>query len=128
MVTFSHPSRIGYHLTFQAHPKHSSWPSAGGIYLFARQPDWGSSSWQALYVGITDSLAERLPCHERWNEAVAQGATHVAICLVRNGDLRKSLERELIDFTQAPLNTHFKQPANTLRTLFSVGGLPGWAQ
>lgn len=128
MVTFSYPSRIGYHLTFQAHPKDSNWPSAGGIYLFARRPDLRASLWQALYVGTTHSLSDRLPCHERWAEAVAQGATDVAICLVANGDLRDSLERDLVDFTQAPLNTHFKQSTNTLRTRFGVGGLPSWAQ
>ena len=104
----SFQSRTGITVNFSVHPKHTAWPSAGGLYMFAQAPGGLRREWQALYVGQTNSLIERLPNHERWLEAYARGATHVGVCLVPDVRQREALERELIEFTQAPMNDLLK--------------------
>lgn len=53
-------------------PQTTTWESHAGVYIFCGSaPD--QRHWRALYVGQAQSFADRLPSHDRWREAVAQG-------------------------------------------------------
>ncbi len=84
-------------------PKTTLGSALAGVYIFAgTSPDgrW----WQAKYVGQTRSFAERLPNHERWEEAEQLGATHIHALVVSNKLERQTLEYLLIQNYSPALN------------------------
>ena len=89
-------------------PEQTNWNDVPGVYIFA-----GTSAdgrwWQAKYVGQTTSFETRLGLgninHERWPEAIRQGATHIHARVVQNEIERRSLESMLIESYNPPLNT-----------------------
>ena len=64
--------------------------------------------WTALYVGQTESLAARLPTHERWLEATRLGATHIHVRVEPLAMLRAAMEQQLIQTYQPRLNVQGK--------------------
>lgn len=70
----------------------------------------------ALYVGMTDNFADRIPTHERWAEAVRRGATHVYALPVVDAMRRLGLEALMIRQLQPPMNA--QQP-----TLLGLGAI-----
>jgi excinuclease UvrABC nuclease subunit len=91
---------------FSVHQHGENWNAVAGLYIFAAMNSEGR--WFPLYVGQAESLAERIPTHERWQEAVRLGATHVHARVVANGMMRDSLETELIQVFQPRLNVQKK--------------------
>ncbi len=90
-------------LTFEVHhPDRVSWNAVPGVYVFAGENL--SGNWFALYVGQTASLADRLATHERWQEAVRWGATHIHVRVVHAEGSRLALEGQLIQAYQPRLN------------------------
>lgn len=84
------------------------WPETAGIYAFAhRIPE--HPGWKLLYVGQTESFDTRLPNHERWQEAVDQGATHVHLLAVEQVYRRVVIERQMIE-EYAPLLNFVHRP------------------
>lgn len=82
------------------------WKNVGGIYIFAglgRQ-----DRWVPLYIGQTDSFSDRIPSHEKWNQAVWQGATHVHAMVVEHIIQRITIETELIQSYNPLLNQQQK--------------------
>ena len=94
----------GYEFNIHKPPVH--WRAVGGLYVFAYAcSDWrGSEFWHALYGGQTYSLADRLPSHERWPEAVQLGATHIHARAESDEGTRLWIEEQLIEIFQPPLN------------------------
>lgn len=81
------------------------WNDVGGVYIFGGfDPQNG---WWPLYVGETGSFRSRMPCHERWAEAVGLGATHV-LAMTVPAVTRAMVERELISEYQPPLNVQHR--------------------
>ena len=74
----------------------------GGVYIFAKFNL--SGTWNALYIGETESFAERLPNHEKWDRAERMGATHIHLRVYYTEAMRKSVEKELINYYRPPLN------------------------
>ena len=62
------------------------WSEVPGLYIFAGRNSEGQ--WFPLYVGQTESLAARLPNHEKMLEAVQLGATHIHALMVEDSGLR----------------------------------------
>lgn len=62
---------------FEVYGPGTGWNEVAGLYIFAGLNSAGE--WVALYIGSTESLAERLPNHPRWPEAVRLGATHIHV-------------------------------------------------
>jgi len=91
---------------FHVYGPGTSWNNVGGIYIFTRLNAQGL--WLPLYVGKTESFADRLPNHERWQEAMRRGATHIHAKAVRQAASRDQLERDLIQAYQPPLNDQLK--------------------
>jgi len=89
-------------------PKQTNWNDVPGIYIFAGMSTDGRW-WRAKYVGQTSSFIARLGAglnsHERWPEAIREGATHVHARVVQNELERRSLELMLIETYNPPLNS-----------------------
>ena len=83
----------------------TTWSDRPGVYVFA-QPT--SNGWKALYVGRTSSFRDRMPNHPRWSEAMRRGATRVHARVVTQEAKRKSIESDLIEALQPPMNVKLR--------------------
>lgn len=105
MSTIKHQTRAGIGIEFQVEPHGAPWADVGGIYAFCKQTLQG---YEALYVGRTNSFKNRLPNHERWEEARRRGATHVLAVVSHSEADRVKIEGILIIEWRPPLNDHGK--------------------
>jgi hypothetical protein len=81
------------------------WNAIAGVYIFAYQSPTG---WHALYVGQTEDFSARLPNHERFEEAVKLGATHIHATVVQIEYYRDQLGKSLIAIYQPPMNVQHR--------------------
>lgn len=88
---------------FEIHPINAPWAAVPGLYIFAKKAS--ATQWHALYIGQTNSFAERLPNHEMELPAKRGGATHIHVLVVHDGRQRDLIERNLIRSMQPTLNT-----------------------
>jgi hypothetical protein len=88
-------------------PSRTTWNDVAGIYIFCGLNSQGQ--WVALYIGQADSFRTRIPQHERWNEAVRLGATHIQAMVVPLVANRDRIEQALIRLYQPSLNVYHKQ-------------------
>lgn len=84
----------------------TTWHANAGIYMFASLN--ANQRWDVYYVGQCDSFADRIPFHERWDEAQRLGATHVLAVVVPLQANRDALEQHAIRDLQPTLNTHYR--------------------
>ena len=84
----------------------TTWNDTAGIYIFCGVNQ--QNQWTPLYISQTDSFLNRLPSHELWSEAHTLGATHVHAKVVSEQTSRYTLEEQLIQSFQPPLNTVLK--------------------
>ena len=91
---------------FSVHRHEDNWHAVAGLYIFSGKNSKGE--WFPLYVGRAESLAERIPTHERWQEAARLGATHVHASVVPLEATRCLLEDQLIQAYQPVLNVQGK--------------------
>ncbi|MFH0962767.1 MAG: hypothetical protein V2A58_02005 [Planctomycetota bacterium] len=91
-----------YRYNFEILPPGLIGEDVPGVYVFAGQNQ--SGVWYPVYIGQTESLAERLAIHKRWPEAAKLGASHVHILRVPLAKDRDRIEMELIGLFQPPLN------------------------
>lgn len=103
--TCNWPLPNGQTITFHVYNSNTNWLKAGGLYIFSYLAENG---WFPLYVGQTEDFSNRLPNHERLNEAVQRGATHIHAVQVPQAAKRDELERFLIQHLQPPLNEHHR--------------------
>lgn len=92
-------------IDFEVFDKNDGWAEQPGLYIFACQQ---GDDWRALYIGQADSLAARLPQHERLPEAIDRGATHIHARVVPQKDRRDRWEQALISMHQPPLNSRHR--------------------
>ena len=85
----------------------TNWDAGASLYIFAQRGGL-MRLWTALYVGQTESLAARLPTHERWLEATRLGATHIHVRVEPLAMLRAEMEQQLIQTYQPRLNVQGK--------------------
>lgn len=87
--------------------KHNdNWRDVGGIYIFTGLT--AEKKWRPFYIGQTDNFQKRIPNHERWDEAVRLGATHVHARTVSAAATRDAIEAELIQAFRPHLNEKLK--------------------
>jgi excinuclease UvrABC nuclease subunit len=84
----------------------TTWHDVAGVYIFCGLTP--QRQWRAYYIGQADSFQSRLPGHERWDEAARLGATHVHARVVPQAASRDTVERELIQAYQPPLNVQLR--------------------
>jgi hypothetical protein len=79
----------------------------GGNYMFVKpHPNGG---YLPVYIGVADSLRDRLSNHERMADAKRAGATYVMTHTTPAGDAaRLAEEKDLIAYWQPVLNTHHR--------------------
>ena len=96
--------------SFELYNRWDTWKDACGVYAFV---NLGTRGIWIHYVGICQSFRTRMLSHERWDEAVAHGATHVLAHLGPNDTYaREAEERDLIAAYNPVLNTqHRTSPA-----------------
>lgn len=92
----------GLTLPFQVLPMSANWADVGGVYIFCKPGADGSHL--ALYIGKTESFAQRFSRHERWPEAVQKGATHLLVTLLHKEADRVKVESALIQKHKPPMN------------------------
>ena len=92
--------------TFLASDGAANWVPLGGRDMFCGVNV--QNCWVPHYIGQAESLAVRLPTHERWKEAEMLGATHVHTMVVPERDKRDAIEHELIGQYQPLLNVHHR--------------------
>ena len=85
-------------------PAKTTWNDVPGVYIFAGL-DADLRWWYAKYIGQTTSFSNRLPSHERWEEATRQGATHIHAKVVQDEYQRIAIESALIQSYHPPLNS-----------------------
>jgi hypothetical protein len=68
-----------------------------------------NGNYLPVYIRQADGLKQRVPNHDRWNDAVKAGATHVMSQTTPAGEMaRLAEERDLIGHWNPPLNTQHK--------------------
>lgn len=93
--------------TFNVYSPQTDWNDVPGVYIFTGVNE--QNQWVAYYVGESESFKTRpVKGHERWDEAVALGATHVHARGINDESTRLSVEAELIAAYRPPLNTQGK--------------------
>jgi excinuclease UvrABC nuclease subunit len=83
-------------------------PQCPGIYLFAKSAGLLGFGWHPIYVGIADDIAQRHSNHERRDDALRWGATHLHVHECENALARFHLEASMIEIHQPPLNKHHR--------------------
>ena len=102
MSTLGTVSWGGYGFTVYD-PAQTTWNDVPGVYIFAglgTDLRW----WYANYIGQTTSFSNRLPNHDKWQEAARQGATHIHARVVQDEYQRIAIESALIQSYQPSLN------------------------
>ncbi len=102
----SWPLGNGNNLQFDIYTKENTvWNDVSGLYIFTYIT---AVHWYPLYVGQADSFKTRLSSHERWDEAVRKGATHVHALAVPQHLIRDLWEGMLIQNLQPPMNVQHR--------------------
>ena len=93
---------VGWIGTFYVYSPGGTWNDVPGVYVFSYVGQ--DNRWQPLYVGQADSFSVRFANHERWDEAVRRGVTHIHAMTVTEAAARSLTERRLIATYQPPMN------------------------
>src|SRR5260221_7515045 len=91
---------------FEVNLHAANWNAVPGLYIFAATNSVGQ--WYPLYVGQAESLAGRIPSHERWMEALRLGATHVHAKVEQDAATRDLVEQALIRAYQPTFNVQHR--------------------
>lgn len=87
----------GQSYTFETHPIGTQFYPVSGVYIFCRQI--ASELWEAIYVGETQSLKQRLNVgirhHDGYLRASRAGITHIAALAVAGSAERLRVETDL---------------------------------
>ena len=98
-------SPTGRELNFQVFSKNEGWNHVGGIYMFC---DFKNKNYIPLYIGQTESFANRLPNHEKLQPAIKIGAKFILAAVESNKKNRDTVESLLIKEFQPVLNDQLK--------------------
>jgi hypothetical protein len=81
--------------------------AVGGNYAFLKK--LANGNWLPIYVGQAANLQDRLPNHERFEDAVRAGATLVVAHSTPNGEpARLAEEKDLVAKWNPVLNVHHR--------------------
>ncbi|HTW56977.1 MAG TPA: hypothetical protein VMD99_02480 [Terriglobales bacterium] len=89
--------------TYLAYPINTTFKDEPGNYIYAKRNAAGK--WQAVYIGQSSSLSQRLASLDAEQAAIRFGATHILAHLNSDERARKSEEADLINTLAPPLIT-----------------------
>ena len=96
-------SRQNYH--YWVSPFYTYFKETPGNYIYAKETPPGSNRWEAIYIGQSENLSQRLADHEKEAEAIRLGATHIhAHTSSPDEDVRRAEESDLIAGLRPPCN------------------------
>lgn len=104
----------GQHLEFTIYDVNASWNEVAGLYIFSY---FDGTYWRALYVGQTVGFSSRFSNHDRLDEAVRRGTTHIHALVVPQAANRDTWEQLLIANLQPPMNEHHRNAFGLRNTL-----------
>ena len=87
--------------TYWAYPINTTFKDEPGNYIYAKRNSAGG--WQAVYIGQTASLSQRLASFDAEQAAIRFGATHILAHLNQDERARKKEETDLINSLVPPL-------------------------
>ena len=87
--------------TYWVYPINTTFKDEPGNYVYAKRNSTGK--WQAVYIGQTSSLSQRLASLEAERTAIRYGATHILAHLNPDERARKNEEADLINSLVPPL-------------------------
>ncbi len=97
------PGQSGKEYTYHIYPIDAELRALPGNYIYARQSEDGS--WVPLYIAQTRDLRQRLEGHEKLQDALEAGATHVHVHVSQAGQaLRCTEEQDLVHRWQPACN------------------------
>ena len=73
----------------------TNWNDVPGNYIFARESS--PRTWQALYIGETESFKDRLPHHNELPCITRHEGTHIHVHINRDSQARLKEEKDLLD-------------------------------
>lgn len=92
-------------LEFDVYPTNEGWNPVPGLYIFSYVSE---GRWIPLYVGQAENFQTRMPNHDRLDEAVRNGATHIHAKVCSQQAFRDRWEQLLIQHLQPPMNIHYR--------------------
>lgn len=90
--------------TFRLYPINTVFKRIAGIYTFLIMPETDIQQYSLLYLGITNDFYTRLATHHKIDAAITLGMTHIGILRKASGRKRKSIEKNLLQNLNPPLN------------------------
>jgi hypothetical protein len=93
----------GKEYDYWVYPISTTFKDEPGNYIYAKRNSAGN--WQAVYIGQTSSLSQRLASHEKEQSVIRHGgATHILAHLSTSPLGRKMEETDLIRNYRPPFN------------------------
>ncbi len=93
----------GKQYDYLAYPINTTFKDEPGNYIYAKRNSAGN--WQAVYIGQTSSLSQRLASHEKEQSIIrSAGATHILAHLSTSALARRMEEADLIRNYRPPFN------------------------
>lgn len=94
--------KSGKKYEYEIYAMDTSWNDVAGNYIFAKESS--PARWQALYIGQTESFADRLPNHEALPCVRRNGGTHVHAHTNQDKQARLAEEKDLLASNNPPCN------------------------
>jgi hypothetical protein len=99
----SWPGQSGTEYQYEVYPLDTSFRPLPGNYIYAGQSEEGQ--WIPLYIAQTRDMHQRLEGHEKLQDAIGYGATHIHMHFATAGQAaRCTEERDLISRWQPVCN------------------------
>lgn len=97
------PGASGTEYQYVVYPLNAEFPPLPGNYMYAGQAEDGT--WVPLYIAQTRDMHQRLEGHEKLQDSMERGATHIHVHFNGAGQAaRCTEERDLIARWQPPCN------------------------
>jgi hypothetical protein len=101
------PGQSGKDYQYEIYPIDTAFRPLPGNYIYARQDETGN--WIPLYVAQTRDMHQRLEGHEKLQDSVEAGATHIHIHYTQAGQAsRCSEEHDLVERWAPQCNAHLE--------------------
>ncbi len=100
---FTWRGESGKQYDYWVYPINTTFKDEPGNYIYAKRNPAGV--WQAVYIGQTSSLSQRLASHEKERSVIRNGgATHILAHLSTSALARRIEETDLIRSYRPPFN------------------------